>query len=141
MMNTSRRNKIIQIIILLTVLAVALGLVLYALRQNISLFYSPTELTSAQHVPHNHMIRLGGLVREGSLRHGQHLRVHFLVTDGTQSIPVVFTGVLPDLFREGKSTVAEGIWTGRVFKAQRVLAKHDENYMPAAVKDALRTTT
>ena len=137
-MKAARLQKIGYIVLALAVLASALGLILYALRQNISLFYTPTELRVAHNVPRQQLIRLGGLVRAGSVVHGAQLAVHFEVTDGECTIPVVYRGVLPDLFREGKSTVAEGVWSGRVFNAQRVLAKHDENYMPAAVKQALR---
>ncbi len=137
-MNAVRQQKMLRIFLTLAVLAVVVGLVLYALRQNISLFYTPTALRSASKVSAAHMIRLGGIVRVGSLQHGRQLDVRFDVTDGQQVVPVAYRGVLPDLFREGKSTVAEGFWTGRTFKAQRVLAKHDENYMPADIKSALR---
>jgi cytochrome c-type biogenesis protein CcmE len=112
---------------------------LYALRQNISLFYTPTELLNHQ-TQTSRLIRLGGLVVEKSLLHGQGLQVEFDATDGQHQVHVHYNGVLPDLFREGKSMVAEGQWRDGVFHARTVLAKHDENYMPQSVKDAIDRT-
>jgi cytochrome c-type biogenesis protein CcmE len=140
-MNAARQQKMLKLIIALAVFALAVGLVLYALRQNINLFYTPSQLSAEAPISPHQTIRLGGLVRTGSLVHGQGLAVQFAATDGEHDITVAYTGVLPDLFREGKSMVAEGLWNGRVFNAQRVLAKHDENYMPAEVKNALRGTS
>ena len=137
-MNTVRRKKMLSIIVFMLVLTTAVGLLLFALGQNISLFYTPAQLSTHPVASHTQLIRLGGLVRAGSIVHGEQLSVRFDVTDGQYTIPVLYHGVLPDLFREGKSMVAEGVWTGQEFNAQRVLAKHDENYMPAEVSAALR---
>lgn len=111
---------------------------MYALRQNINLFYSPSDL---QHHKLNQskMIRLGGLVVPGSVRRdSKSLLVKFAITDNQNKVDVVYMGVLPDLFREGQSIVTQGyVLSDGNFKAEEVLAKHDENYMPKEVKNAL----
>jgi cytochrome c-type biogenesis protein CcmE len=121
----------------LGVLSLAAGLVLFAMRDSIVFFYSPADI-SEQGLTPGTRIRLGGLVAEGSVvQDGKTVR--FQVTDLAETIPVSFTGILPDLFREGQGVVAEGILTaGGGFKADTVLAKHDENYMPKEVADKLR---
>ena len=103
----------------------------------IAFFKSPTELVAAPPPP-GQRLRVGGLVAEGSVRRGQGETVWFSVTDGNGTIPVSFTGVLPDLFREGQGVVAEGRLEGGTFLAEEVLAKHDENYMPREVAAALK---
>lgn len=119
-------------------LALAVGLALFALRDNIVFFYSPSDLVRADIAPERRA-RLGGLVQEGSVVRAEGETVRFTVTDGAASVPVVYTGILPDLFREGQGVVAEGHFTGdNVFIAQTVLAKHDENYMPPEVAEALK---
>lgn len=122
----------------LFVLAVAVGLMLNAFRDSIVFFVSPTDV-EAQHVGPGTRIRLGGLVKDGSLVHGDNLNVRFEVTDGKTEIPVAYRGVLPDLFREGQGVVAEGAIDGAgVFEADTILAKHDATYMPKEVVDALK---
>jgi cytochrome c-type biogenesis protein CcmE len=118
----------------------AAALAVYALQDNVLFFYSPTDI--AQHpekVPPGRAFRIGGLVEQGSVKRDAGLEVHFTVTDGKTSVPVSYSGVLPDLFREGQGVVALGT-RGRngVFKASEVLAKHDERYMPPEVVDALK---
>jgi len=122
----------------LGVLGLAAGLVLYALNDAIVFFNSPTDVVEKNIAPGSR-IRLGGLVKPGSLVRGDNLAVRFEVTDGNKSVPVSFTGILPDLFREGQGVVTEGALdaTG-AFKADSVLAKHDETYMPKEVADALK---
>ncbi|MBO0751005.1 MAG: cytochrome c maturation protein CcmE [Bradyrhizobiaceae bacterium] len=120
------------------VLAVAVLLVLFAMNDAIVFFNSPTDVVE-KHVTPGTRIRLGGLVASGSLSRGDALMVRFDVTDGNRTIPVTYQGILPDLFREGQGVVAEGTLDGSgVFKADNVLAKHDENYMPKEVADALK---
>jgi len=120
------------------VLALAAGLVLYAMRDNIVFFYGPTELAEKQPAPGSRL-RIGGLVKEGSVKRGDNLRVDFVVTDGKHDIAVTYVGQTPDLFREGQGVVAEGVLTApSIFRADSVLAKHDEKYMPREVADALK---
>jgi cytochrome c-type biogenesis protein CcmE len=120
------------------VLATAILLVLFAMKDAIVFFNSPTDVVE-KHVAPGTRIRLGGLVVQGSLSRGEALAVRFEVTDGNRAIPVTYQGVLPDLFREGQGVVAEGTLDGSgVFKADNVLAKHDETYMPKEVADALK---
>lgn len=121
-----------------SVLAVAVFLVLFAMRDSIVFFNSPTDVVE-KHVAPGARIRLGGLVAPGSVTRGDALAVRFEVTDGNRAVPVTYQGVLPDLFREGQGIVAEGVLdSAGVFKADNVLAKHDENYMPKEVADALK---
>jgi cytochrome c-type biogenesis protein CcmE len=119
------------------VLAVAAALILYALTDRIVFFSSPSDVV-AEHVAPGTRIRLGGLVADGSLvRDGSSVR--FAVTDGNATVPVAFTGILPDLFREGQGVVTEGVLAGDgSLAADTVLAKHDENYMPKEVVEALK---
>ena len=120
------------------VLAVAVGLVLYALSGSIVFFNSPTDIAEKHPSPATR-IRLGGLVKPGSIERGTDLRIRFEVTDGKSDIPVRYQGVVPDLFREGQGVVAEGtLDASGVFDADTVLAKHDERYMPKEVVDALK---
>ncbi len=120
------------------VLALAVGLVLYALTDSIVFFNSPTDLAE-KHLAPGTRIRLGGLVVNGSIVKSKDLNVRFQVTDGNNAVAVSYQGILPDLFREGQGVVAEGvIEPGGNFKADTVLAKHDERYMPKEVADALK---
>ena len=121
-----------------SVLAGAVLLVLFAMKDSIVFFNSPTDVVE-KHVAPGARIRLGGLVAPGSVSRGDALAVRFEVTDGNRAIAVTYQGVLPDLFREGQGIVAEGTLDGAgVFKADNVLAKHDETYMPKEVADALK---
>jgi cytochrome c-type biogenesis protein CcmE len=122
----------------LAVLGVAAGLVLFALRDSIVFFNTPTDLAE-KHVAPGSRVRLGGLVKPGSLERGDNLSVRFDVTDGNRSVTVTYVGILPDLFREGQGVVTEGaLDPSGLFKADSVLAKHDETYMPKEVADALK---
>jgi cytochrome c-type biogenesis protein CcmE len=122
------------------VLAVALGLVLSALNDSIVFFNSPSDVVE-KHIAPGTRIRVGGLVKEGSVQRSENLRIRFEVTDGKHAIPVRFQGIVPDLFREGQGVVAEGkLEQGDVIDADTVLAKHDERYMPREVVDALKKT-
>ena len=120
------------------VLAVAATLVLNAFQSNLVFFFTPTQI-AANEVPKGRAFRIGGLVVDKSLaRERDGLTVRFMVTDTANTVPVVYTGILPDLFKEGKGVVAQGrIGTDGVFHASEVLAKHDENYMPPAAADAV----
>ncbi len=119
-------------------LGVAVALVLNAFQSNLVFFFTPTQVASNE-APRDRAFRVGGLVEEGSVaRDKDALTVRFRVTDTAKAIPVVFTGILPDLFKEGKGVVAQGrLGSDGVFKASEVLAKHDENYMPPEAADAL----
>lgn len=122
----------------LAVLALAAALVLNALRDSIVFFSTPT-MVAEKHVEPGKRFRLGGLVQPGSLQRGDNLAVSFEVADGNAKLPVAYKGILPDLFREGQGVVAEGALDANgVFKADTVLAKHDETYMPKDVADALK---
>src|SRR4051794_38511245 len=135
---TRRQRRLTLIGGALAILALAAGLVLIALNDSIVFFNSPTDLVEKQVKP-GQRVRIGGLVKEGSVLRGDQLAVRFEVTDGTSSVPVAYQGLLPDLFREGQGVVAEGALdaTG-TFRADSVLAKHDETYMPREVADALK---
>ena len=125
----------------LVLLGAAAGLVLVAFEDSLVFFYSPTDLTEKD-IPEGRRFRIGGLVEEGSVtRLADGLTVSFRVTDLSETVPVTYKGVLPDLFREGQGVVAEGyLDASGVFTAEMVLAKHDENYMPPEVADALRAS-
>ena len=120
------------------VLGVAAALVLSAFQSNLVFFFTPSQV-AAREAPQGRPFRIGGLVESGSLaRDSNSLTVHFRVTDTAQTIPVVYTGLLPDLFKEGKGVVAQGrLGPDGSFHATEVLAKHDENYMPPEAKDAI----
>ncbi len=119
-------------------LGLAAGLVLYALSDTITFFYTPTDVVEKGVQPGTRF-RLGGLVEDGSIVRGQGKTVSFKVTDTAGTLPVTYVGILPDLFREGQGVIAEGVLdAGGSFKADTVLAKHDENYMPREVADALK---
>jgi cytochrome c-type biogenesis protein CcmE len=135
---TRKQRRLVLIGSGLAVLAVAAALVLSALKDSIVFFNSPTDVVERK-VKAGDRIRLGGLVKPGSLARGDNLNVRFEVTDGNRAIPVAYTGILPDLFREGQGVVTEGaLDASGLFKADTVLAKHDETYMPKEVADALK---
>jgi cytochrome c-type biogenesis protein CcmE len=122
----------------LCALGLAAGLVLYALSDTITFFYTPSDIAD-KGVQAGTRFRLGGLVADGSVVRGQGKTVSFKVTDTLQTLPVSYEGILPDLFREGQGVIAEGtLQPSGMFKADTVLAKHDENYMPREVADALK---
>jgi cytochrome c-type biogenesis protein CcmE len=135
---TRRQRRLALIGSALAVLAVAVALVLAGLRDSIVFFNSPTDIVEKQVAP-GARVRLGGLVKEGSVARGDNLQVSFAVTDGRHTIPVAYTGLLPDLFREGQGVVTEGaLDAGGTFRADSVLAKHDETYMPREVAERLK---
>jgi cytochrome c-type biogenesis protein CcmE len=135
---TRKQRRIVLIASGLGVLAVAVLLVLGALKDSTVFFNSPTDVVE-KHVLPGARIRLGGLVTPGSVSRGDPLSVRFEVTDGNKAIPVTYQGILPDLFREGQGIVAEGsLDSSGVFRADNVLAKHDETYMPKEVADAFK---
>jgi cytochrome c-type biogenesis protein CcmE len=132
-----RQRRLILIGLSLAVLGLAAALALSALRDTIVFFHSPSEVAEKK-IGLGTRIRIGGLVKEGSLKR-DGVQARFEVTDGGASLPVSYSGVLPDLFREGQGVVAEGaLEPGGTFRADTVLAKHDENYMPREVVDALK---
>ena len=138
-MNPKRKKRLIIILAIVLGSAIAIGLTLYALKQNINLFYSTTQIANGE-APKDARIRVGGMVVKGSLKRStDSLRVEFTLTDYAKTVTVVFTGILPDLFREGQGIIAQGkLDANGVFQADEVLAKHDENYMPPEIKDSLK---
>ena len=135
---TRKQRRASFIIAAVGILGLALGLVLFALTETITYFKSPSDVVS-EAVPAGQRFRLGGLVKDGSVKRGEGLDVQFAVTDTLQSINVVYRGVLPDLFREGQGVVAEGrLEADGRFRADTVLAKHDETYMPPEVAKSLK---
>jgi len=138
LIHPKRRKKLILILALLAGTGIIVGLVLYALSQNINLFFSPSDMAQGK-APAHQRIRAGGMVREGSLvRASDSLTVRFVITDFAEDVKVEYTGILPDLFREGQGIVAQGkLNDDGVFLADEVLAKHDEKYMPPEVTQAL----
>jgi len=135
---TPRQKRLTWIVLGVTLVAAAVGLVLFALKNNVSLYFTPTQVYNKE-APQGRNFRIGGLVEEGSVkRQADGLTVHFSITDTAQKMPVVYKGILPDLFKEGKGVVAQGkIEADGVFHAEEVLAKHDENYMPPEAIDAI----
>ena len=135
---TRKQRRLVLIGGSIGVLGLAIGLVLNALSGSIVFFNSPTDIKEKQ-IAVGTRIRVGGLVKDGSVQRGDNLRVRFEVTDGKNDVPVRFQGIVPDLFREGQGVVAEGkMEPGGILDADTVLAKHDERYMPKEVVDALK---
>ncbi len=133
-----RHRRMAIIVASLAALGIAAALVLNAFQSNLVFFFSPSQVV-ANEAPRGKPFRIGGMVEAGSLkRENDGLTVRFRVTDTAQTIPVVYTGILPDLFKEGKGVVAQGrLGSGGVFEASEVLAKHDENYMPPDAAHAI----
>lgn len=138
-MTPARKQRLALVFGAITAVAIAVGLVLYALNQNINLFFTPTQIASGE-APENQTIRVGGLVVAGSVdRSPDSLDVSFELTDNESQVMVSFSGILPDLFREGQGIIALGEFSEQKgFVAKEVLAKHDENYMPPEVAEALK---
>lgn len=138
-MNPLRKKRLLIILATLAGIAIAVGLALSALQQNINLFYTPTQIANGD-APQDTRIRAGGMVEEGSLkRTGDSLDVEFVVTDFVKAVTIRYRGILPDLFREGQGIVALGkLNSDGVLIADEVLAKHDEKYMPPEVTKALQ---
>ena len=137
-MNPRKRRRLYFAAALVVAGAGGAVLVLGALKDNVLYFYSPSDVTT-KHVSPGVNFRIGGLVEKGSVSHGAHADVRFVVTDGRASVPVEFHGVLPDLFREGQGVVVQGAFEAdHSFTATTVLAKHDENYMPKELAEELK---
>ena len=133
-----RHKKLALIVLVVAILGVAVALVLNAFNSNLVFFFSPTQVANGE-APTSRAFRIGGLVEEGSIRReADGLTTRFVVTDTAKSMPVTYTGILPDLFKEGKGVVAEGrLGADGLFSATQVLAKHDENYMPPEAASAI----
>jgi len=139
-MHPKRKKRLYLIVLMVAGVGVGIGLALNAFNDNLMFFYSPSEVVAGE-APAGHPIRVGGLVTTGSVKRQENgLTVRFDVTDNAETVTVEYTGILPDLFREGQGIIARGkIDAEGVFVADEVLAKHDENYMPPEVADALQT--
>lgn len=138
-MHPQRKQRLYIVLFIVLFSSLAVGLLAYALRQNINLFYPPSKIASGE-VPHNTRIRAGGCVMPGSVVRSQEtLDVNFVITDGVAQVKVSYSGILPDLFAEGEAAVINGIVTeAGDIKASEVLAKHDETYMPPEVAEAMK---
>ncbi len=137
-MKSLKKQRRVQIVVVAAVaLAASTALIGVAMRDGINFFIPPSDVV-AETPPPTEVFRIGGLVEEGSLVRGQGETVTFRVTDGGASVPVAYTGVLPDLFGEGEGMVGTGSMVDGVFRATEILARHDETYMPAEVVDALK---
>jgi cytochrome c-type biogenesis protein CcmE len=134
----TRKRRLIAVLLILAGVGVASSIAFYSLQQNLLYFQSPSDL-AMQPIPPGRQFRLGGLVKPGSVaRPGEGLATRFVVTDGPKEVTVEFVGILPDLFREGQGVIARGaLDESGLFEASEVLAKHDENYMPPEVAEAL----
>jgi len=134
-MKAKRRNQLLCLIAIVTGVGIAMGLALYALRQNISLYYTPSQLENYS-VPFKRYIRIGGMVKKGSVHHdGNTLHRTFVITDFVHDVTVSYTGVLPALFREGQGIVVQGRLNAQsILMADQVLAKHDAKYVPPMIK-------
>ena len=137
MKNLKKKRRIQILSIAAIALAFSTALIGYAMRDGINFFRSPSEILAAP-PPETEVFRIGGLVAPGSIVRGQGYEVRFVVTDGGADVPVVYAGVLPDLFAEGEGMVGTGRFVEGVFRAHEILAKHDENYMPREVAEALK---
>jgi len=139
-MRAARKKRLYLIALMVVGVGIAVTFALNAFNQNLMFFYSPSEVIGGE-APKDHTFRLGGLVTDGSVqRQPDGLTVQFDVTDTAKNVTVQYTGILPDLFREGQGIVAHGrLRDDGVFVAEEVLAKHDENYMPPEVADSLKT--
>lgn len=137
-MKSLKKQRRIQIIVLASIaLVLSTALIGYAMRDGINFFRSPSEVVETPPAP-TEVFRIGGLVEDGTLVRGRGETVTFRVTDGGASVPVAYTGVLPDLFGEGEGMVGTGRFVDGVFEASEILARHDETYMPKEVTDALK---
>jgi len=133
-----KKQRRIQIVLVAFVaLVIATGLIGYAFKDGIAYFRDPSQILAEPPAP-NEVFRIGGLVAEGSIVRGESETVRFVVTDGAESVPVVFTGILPDLFSENQGMIGTGVYIDGVFQASEILAKHDESYMPKEVLDSLK---
>jgi cytochrome c-type biogenesis protein CcmE len=126
----ARKRRLVFIVFLILSVSLAIALALFALKQNINLFFTPSQVAAGQ-APKNHLFRLGGIVKTGSVRHENGLDIEFILTDDHDQISVFYNGILPALFREGQNIIVEGKLNSKnLFIATQVLAKHGENYAP-----------
>ncbi len=137
MKGLKKRRRVQVIVIAILALILSTGLIGYAFQDGINYFRSPVQVMEEPPAP-NEVFRLGGLVEEGTLMRGDGETIRFSVTDGGASVPVVFTGILPDLFEENQGMIGTGKLVNGVFEASEILAKHDEEYVPREVVDALK---
>ncbi len=137
MKGLKKRRRVQVIVVAALALALSTALIGYAMRDGINFFRAPSQVVAEPPAP-NETFRIGGLVEEGTLVRGQGETITFSVTDGGASVPVTYTGVLPDLFGEGEGMIGTGRYINGVFQASEILAKHDETYMPKEVIDALK---
>ena len=138
-MKPARKKRLILIVLMVSGIAIGVGFALKSLNENIMFFFTPTEVAEGK-APEGRLFRMGGMVVNGSVsRPGDGLTVHFGLTDNNENVTVRYTGILPDLFREGQGIIANGkLAEDGAFVAQEVLAKHDENYMPPEVAEAMQ---
>lgn len=144
-MNSIRKQRLYWVVLLVFCALLAAFLILKALKQNVNLFFTPTQVAAGE-VYQARVVRIGGMVKKGSVVKGTGLNIRFVVTDFMHSVNVQYSGILPDLFKEGQGVVVLGRLAqeknqNKIFYADQVLAKHDENYMPPEVKHALRQDT
>lgn len=136
-MNPTRKRRLTIVLLILAAAVVAVGLTVFALQQNMNYLFTPSQVRAGQAEAYK-TFRLGGMVKAGSIqRSGGSLKVGFTVVDADGAMPVEYTGILPDLFRDNQSVIATGHMAGDHFVATEVLAKHDETYMPKELKDAM----
>lgn len=135
-MNPTRKRRLIVISLILGAVGIAAALTVLALQQNMTYLFTPSEILAGK-VPDGARFRIGGMVKQGSVERGQSLTVAFVVTDGDGDMRVEYNGILPDLFRDNQSVIATGSMQGNHFLATEVLAKHDENYVPRDVAEAM----
>ena len=136
-MNPTRRNRLLWIAALVAATGIAAAMIAYAIQRNVTYLFTPSEVLRGETATHARF-RLGGMVAANSFQRAQgSLEAHFRVTDGDADMPVVYTGILPDLFREKQAVIATGRMEGDHFVAEEVLAKHDETYMPKEVADKM----
>ena len=141
-MHPARKQRLIIVLFGVVFSSIAIGLIIYAMRENINLFYPPSKIVAGE-APQDRNIRGGGCVKPGGIvRSTTSLDVHFILTDGAAEVPVVFSGILPDLFSEGEAAVVNGRMNDKgVFVAEQVLAKHDETYTPPEVAEGMNDGT
>ncbi len=136
-MNPTRKRRLIIVLLVIAAAAVAVGLTVFALQRNMNYLFTPSQVEAGKAHAYS-TFRLGGMVKAGSIkRSDDSLKVQFTVVDASGAMPVVYTGILPDLFRENQSVITTGHMDGNHFVATQVLAKHDETYMPKELKDAM----
>lgn len=137
-MHPVRKQRLLIVLAIVIASSVAIGLITFALRENMNLFFMPADIAAGK-APLDRTIRLGGFVNKGSVkRDSNSLAVQFAIGDGNHSIPVIYTGILPDLFAEEQAAIAKGKWDGTTFHSTEVLAKHDENYTPPEIRDSMK---